>query len=469
MKKSIIISDIQDIAAIFYDRYLYEIVVMNVEYQLGNIYIGKVEKIFPSINAAFISTSLNQRSGFLNIQDCAFTKTVITRKHFINYLNINQKLLVQVIKEGSFFKGPRFTTNITILGPNIILMPFNPVLCISKKIISSEIRNYLKSLFILIKPITIGILFKSSSIHMTSYQIIQEIDLLKQQWCHIQKTILDGNSFNPCIYNNSILIKKIFSNMPDKTNNIVIDSIKGMKDMQYYFNYLHHQESITKKLNIKLYKGSKPIFHLFNFDSCLKKFLSPKITLSCGGYIIIDRSEALTVIDVNSGSLNSSHSANFSILTVNFQAAKEIAYQIQVRNITGVLIIDFIDMHLEQDQFRLINYLNDLLEADIAKPQIVQLSELGLVEITRRKRKKSLYELFDLSNSQINYYEMPYLKSAAYQLDMKIFTMFQYKNLDYKQRLKPKFLLGSQLIIRYNHYQLIQSRFLNHLEYIRNK
>nr|WCH56235.1 ribonuclease E [Hypnea sp.] len=402
MVKKIIISRFNNIAAILQNNKIQEIIPINNTYQVNDIYIGIVQKIFSSINAAFIKLSNNGKSGFIHISDIKHLKKNRYMNHITDILSINQIILVQIIKEPTLNKGPRLTTNINISGKYLVLMPFCNMICISHKIYDHNERIHLHSLATLLKPSMMGILIRASAQGKPTKALIDDLNQLKKQWNYIEKAAL-CSSFPSLIYKEKDLITKIIKdNYDSNINKIIIDSENGLKQIK------HHMEKwkCTQNTKIQLYKRTECILEHFNIKNNILKALHTKVNLSSGGHLIIESNEALTVIDVNSGSFNKSDNSKETILRTNFYAAIEIAHQLKIRNINGVIIIDFIDMLSPQDQLQLLEHFTKLLQLDYAKPQIVQLSELGLVELTRRRRRQSLQELFSSkSNKYLNAYQ----------------------------------------------------------------
>nr|YP_009314843.1 Ribonuclease E [Scinaia undulata]SCW23298.1 Ribonuclease E [Scinaia undulata] len=393
MIRKIIISHLNNAAALVQNNKIQELIIVNNTYQVNDIYVGTVEKIFTSINAAFINLHCNQKSGFMHISDIKNGNkiTFINSRNIINNLTIRQKLLVQITKEPSSSKGPRLTTNLCLCGRYIVLMPFNNTICISHKIYDENERIFLRSLGLLIKPSTIGILFKESSIGIRDEVIINDLRNLRKQWHFIQKAIIDQECPS-ILYEDTDIIKKIIRDfLKQDVECIITDSKESLKQLHEYIQIPHGNR---QKSALQLYQSSICILHKFGIHSTIFSALENKINLKSGIHIFIESSEALTVVDVNSGSFNKAHSPSDSLLRTNCLAASEIAHQLKIRNINGIIIIDFIDMRTHKDQLKLLEHFNKLLRSDDAKPEIIQLSELGLVEITRRRRGKSLQEIF---------------------------------------------------------------------------
>nr|YP_010904182.1 ribonuclease E [Catenella fusiformis]WCH57433.1 ribonuclease E [Catenella fusiformis] len=431
MVKKIILSRFNNIAAILQDNKIQEIILVNNNYQVNDIYIGVVQKIFSGINAAFVKLGQNGKSGFIHINDIKPLKKNRHVSHITEILSINQIILVQVIKEPTLNKGPRLTTNINLSGRYLVLMPFCNIICISHKIHDQNERIHLHSLAVLLKPSMMGILIRSSAQGMSEDVIIEDLNDLKKQWNFIEKIII-SSSFPSLIYKEKDLVRRIIrDNYEENVDNIIIDSEDGLKQIKYYLN----KWQCIEPSKIQFYKKYECILENFRIRETILRALKPQVKLKSGGHLIIESNEALTVIDVNSGSFNKSDNSKETILRTNLYAAIEIAHQLKIRNINGVVIVDFIDMISQQDQLRLLEHFNKLLKLDHAKPQIVQLSELGLVELTRRRRGQSLQELFNSnSHSYFNLYKNLILKN-----DNKNTTTKEYQNFLSNEQIKTMF------------------------------
>nr|YP_009315253.1 Ribonuclease E [Yamadaella caenomyce]SCW23708.1 Ribonuclease E [Yamadaella caenomyce] len=396
MVKKIIISKLNDIAAIIQDSKIQELIVINNTYQLHDIYLGIVQKIFTSINAAFIQLNHEAKSGFIHVNDVKYLYNHLSTNPYpdINQvLSIKQQLLVQIIKEPTPTKGPRLTTNIHLSGRYIILMPLNNTICIGQNIYDENERHFLKALGILIKPRNMGILFKTTAAGVSDELLIEEVTKLKSQWNFIEKSVVKIQPPHLIHYNRS-LVHKIIREYIDRSNTIIIsDCVLSLK--QIYECYHDDIYGLyNAKVRFKLYKENKCILEAFQVNSLIFHILQPRVELTSGIYIFIESSEALTTIDVNSGSFNQYGKSQDSLLKTNCLAAKEIAYQLKVRNIHGIIIIDFIDMKSRRDQLLLLEHFYKAMKHDEAKPEIIQLSALGLVEVTRRRKGQSIVEIF---------------------------------------------------------------------------
>nr|YP_009541636.1 ribonuclease E [Synarthrophyton chejuense]AYR05645.1 ribonuclease E [Synarthrophyton chejuense] len=397
MIKKIVISRFNNIAAIVNNSITQEIITINYEYQVNDIYLGRVNKIFTSINASFINLGHNRKSGFIHINDLKPVKKSYNLSQISDVLSIDQLVLVQVIKEPTLNKGPRLTTNINLFGRYIVLMPFCNTITISRKIYDQNERSYLQALAILLKPATMGLLIRSSACGVDEEILLEDFRFLKQKWYFIQKLAI-VTTLPSLLYKDEDIVKKTIRDFyRDNINTIVVDSEDDLKQARYYLQKWSSISS-TKKVQLQLFINSESILDKFNINIAIQNALKPKVNLSIGGYLFIETYEALTIIDVNSGSFNKTDNSKEAVLRTNCYAATEIAYQLKIRNINGVIIIDFIDMDSHRDQLQLLEHFNRVLSIDNARPQIIQFSKLGLVELTRRRRAQSLFESFKSTN-----------------------------------------------------------------------
>nr|YP_009294109.1 ribonuclease E [Hildenbrandia rubra]AOM67351.1 ribonuclease E [Hildenbrandia rubra] len=393
MATKLIISSLYNTATVVCKNQIQEFIVVHNDYQVSDIYIGTINKIFQSINAAFVSLLSNKKSGFIHANDSNPLKRRANIGNVANIFTVNQRILVQIIKESTTRKGPKLTANITLSGQYITLMPFNHTTCIARSISNPQERYALKALAILLKPVEMGLLFHKCSSGISEKVLVEELEILKKQWNFIKRSVV--YMMNPSlIYRNNNIIKKVLQDFcVPSVKSILIDSSGGLLKLKKYLQSNIHNSKYSE-INFELleeskcYKGNTGVFLK------IMKSLRNCTQLHLGGYITIEMSEALTTIDVNSGSFNSTSNPRETALTTNCIAATEIGYQLRKRNITGIIIIDFIDMRRQQDQFHLLKHFSEVLQKDGTQPRVVQLSELGLVEIIRQRTNKNLRELY---------------------------------------------------------------------------
>ncbi|AIQ95849.1 Rne/Rng family ribonuclease [Prochlorococcus sp. MIT 0604] len=390
MSQQIIIAEQARIAALLTDDRVDELIVAQGQYQIGDIFLGTVENVLPGIDAAFINIGESEKNGFIHVSDLGPLRLKKGTFGITELLEPKQKVLVQVIKEPTGSKGPRLTGNISIPGKYLILQPNAQGVNISRKINTETERNRLKALGVLIKPPSTGLLFRTEAEKIKEELLIEDLEHLIQQWENVLKVSEASNPPNLVKRDDDFSIKILRDHIKESTKSIIIDSkfsVARAKD--FLINY-------ESDIDIKFHDNSlnQHIFDKYEIKKTIQKALLPRVDLPSGGYIIIEPTEALTVVDVNSGSFTRSANSRQTVLWTNCEAAVEISRQLKLRNIGGVIVVDFIDMESRRDQFQLLEHFTSAIKDDSAKPQIAQLTELGLVELTRKRQGQNIYELF---------------------------------------------------------------------------
>ena len=352
--------------------------------------MGTVENVLPGIDAAFINIGESEKNGFIHVSDLGPLRLKKGTFGITELLEPKQKVLVQVIKEPTGSKGPRLTGSISIPGKYLILQPFGQGVNISRKINTETERSRLKALGVLIKPPSTGLLFRTEAEKIKEELLLEDLEQLIQQWENVLKVSEASNPPNLIKRDDDFSLKILRDYIKESTKSIIIDSkfsVARAKD------FLKNYES---DIDIEFHDNSlnQHIFEKYEIKKTIQKALQPRVDLPSGGYIIIEPTEALTVIDVNSGSFTRSANSRQTVLWTNCEAAVEISRQMKLRNIGGVIVIDFIDMESRRDQFQLLEHFTSAIKDDSARPQIAQLTELGLVELTRKRQGQNIYELF---------------------------------------------------------------------------
>lgn len=393
MPKQIIIAEQHRIAAVFSEDQIQELIVAKGTHQVGDIYLGIVENVLPGIDAAFVNIGDSDRNGFIHVSDLGPLRLRRAAGSITELLAPQQKVLVQIMKEPTGNKGPRLTGNITLPGRYLVLMPFGRGVNLSRRIRNEAERNRLRALGILIKPAGMGLLVRTEAEGMPEEAILEDLESLQKQWENIQQEAVSTRP--PSLLNrDDDFIQRVLRDVYSAdVNRIVVDSHTGLKRVkQHLLNWSNGRS--PQGVLIDHHRDRIPVLEYFRVNAAIREALKPRVDLPSGGYIIIERTEALTVIDVNSGSFTRSATARETVLWTNCEAATEIARQLRLRNIAGVIIVDFIDMDSRRDQLQVLEQFNKALKADKARPQIAQLSELGLVELTRKRQGQNIYELF---------------------------------------------------------------------------
>ncbi|MBW4519579.1 MAG: Rne/Rng family ribonuclease [Scytolyngbya sp. HA4215-MV1] len=393
MPKQIVIAEQHRIAAVFSEDQIQELIVATGSHQVSDVYLGIVENVLPGIDAAFVNIGDSERNGFIHVSDLGPLRLKRSAGSITELLVPQQKVLVQVMKEPTGNKGPRLTGNISLPGRYLVMMPYGRGVNLSRRIRNENERHRLRALAILIKPAGMGLVIRTEAENMPEEAIIEDMESLQKQW----EAVLQEASTTraPALLNrDDDFIQRVLRDVYSAdVNRIVVDSHTGLKRVkQHLLNWSGGKP--TQGVLIDHHRESIPLLEYFRVNAAIREALKPRVDLPSGGYIIIEPTEALTVIDVNSGSFTRSATARETVLWTNCEAATEIARQLRLRNIAGVIVVDFIDMDSRRDQLQVLEHFEKALRADKARPQIAQLSELGLVELTRKRQGKNIYELF---------------------------------------------------------------------------
>ncbi|MBF2077586.1 MAG: Rne/Rng family ribonuclease [Synechococcales cyanobacterium T60_A2020_003] len=395
MPKQIIIAEQHRIAAVFSEDQIQELIVATGSHQVGDIYLGSVENVLPGIDAAFVNIGDSERNGFIHVSDLGPLRLKRSAASITELLAPQQKVLVQVMKEPTGSKGPRLTGNVTLPGRYLVLMPFGKGVNLSRRIRNENERNRLRALAILVKPAGMGLLVRTEAEGVGEDAIIEDLEALQRQWETIQQEALTTRAPN-LLNRDDDFIQRVLRDMySGDVNRIVVDSSSGVKRVKQHLS--NWSSGKAPQVLVDHHRDRVPILEYFRVNAAIREALKPRVDLPSGGYIIIEPTEALTVIDVNSGSFTRSATARETVLWTNCEAAVEIARQLRLRNIAGVIIVDFIDMDSRRDQMQVLEQFNKAIKADKSRPQIAQLSELGLVELTRKRQGQNIYELFGRS------------------------------------------------------------------------
>ena len=388
MPQQIVIAEQLRIAAVLTDERVDELIVAQGRYQIGDVYLGTVENVLPGIDAAFVNIGESEKNGFIHVTDLGPLRLKKGSAGITELLEPRQKVLVQVMKEPTGTKGPRLTGNLALPGRYLVLQPHGQGVNISRRISSEAERNRLRALGVLIKPPGAGLLIRTEADGIAEDQLIDDLESLLRQWEAIQQAA--ETAAPPVLLNrDEDFINRILRDHtgPDLVR-VVVDEPAAVARVSSFLG------AEADKVLVEAHSEPSELLEHFKVNAAIRDALKPRVDLPSGGYVIIEPTEALTVIDVNSGSFTRSANARETVLWTNCEAAIEIARQLKLRNIGGVIIIDFIDMDSRRDQLQLLEHFTTAVRDDAARPQIAQLTELGLVELTRKRQGQNIYELF---------------------------------------------------------------------------
>ena len=388
MPQHIVIAEQLRIAAVLSDERVDELIVAQGRYQIGDVYLGTVENVLPGIDAAFVNIGESEKNGFIHVTDLGPLRLKKGSAGITELLEPRQKVLVQVMKEPTGTKGPRLTGNLALPGRYLVLQPHGQGVNISRRISADSERNRLRALGVLIKPPGAGLLIRTEADGISEELLIEDLEALLRQWEGIQQA---AESASPPVLLNrdeDFIHRILRDHMGPDLARVVVDDPNAVGRVTSFLG------ADVSTVQVEAHSESTELLEHYKVNAAIRDALKPRVDLPSGGYVIIEPTEALTVIDVNSGSFTRSANARETVLWTNCEAAIEIARQLKLRNIGGVIIIDFIDMDSRRDQLQLLEHFTTAVRDDAARPQIAQLTELGLVELTRKRQGQNIYELF---------------------------------------------------------------------------
>jgi ribonuclease G len=388
----------------------------------GNIYKGKVQRVLPGMQAAFVDIGFDQ-AAFIYVDDVLDTashkmyqrfeqdsdgeeesdtgedagrdagRNLPSWKASLNsdisiedLLTEGQEILVQVAKSSIGTKGPRVTTHISLAGRYMVLMPTVDHIGISKRIVDDAERTRLKELLTEVRHNKFGYIFRTQAEGITRETIQKEIDFLTKTWEDIQAKDKTASAPSLVYKDLTVTYRAVRDLLANEADKLILDS------REEYENVLNFLQKLMPdvKLSVELYQGRESIFDAYNIEGDVARALKKKVWLKSGGYIVIEQTEALVAIDVNTGRYVGKHNFDETILKTNLEAVKEIAYQIRLRNIGGIIIIDFIDMKKESHKEKVMVQMNEAMKKDKSQTNVLPLTELGLVQMTRKRIRRNL-------------------------------------------------------------------------------
>lgn len=396
--------------ALFEDKFLVELnkEKTNNDFAVGDVYLGKVRKIMPGLNAAFVNVG-HTKDAFLHYLDLGpqirslnkFVKLVISGKagqitldkfepeeeidktgKISDILTLNQQIIVQIAKEPISTKGPRVSSEISFAGRYLVLIPFSNKVSISQKIKSQEERNRLKRLIMSIKPKNVGVIVRTVAENKKVADLDAELNNLLGKWESAVKKLPSAKAPKRILSEldrTSVILRDMLN---DTFNNIHVNDAALYEDIKsYLLRIAPHKMDI-----LKLYKGKIPIFEHFGVDKQIKSSFGKIVSIKSGAYLIIEHTEAMHVIDVNSGHrIRSENSQESNALEVNLEAATEVARQLRLRDMGGIIVIDFIDMRDAANRKKLYQKFREEMGRDNAKHTILPPSKFGLIQVTRQR------------------------------------------------------------------------------------
>ncbi len=388
---------------------------------VGNIYKGKVVRVLPGMQAAFVNVGL-ERTAFLYVTDvydhlnefemmlgradctedhhaihCDLTED--DQEHELHYtpppfriedlLHEGQEILVQVAKEPLGSKGARVTSHVSLPGRHLVLMPTMNHIGISRRIEDENERARLKEIIETLRPKGMGFIVRTASEGISAEDLEAEMDFLLRLWSNIQKKAATVPIPSLVYEDLDITLRAVRDLFTGEVTRLVVDSEEAYRRILQFIEAF----ALHLRPRVELYTDSTPIFDAFGIEMEMSRAIGKKVWLKSGGYIIIESTEALTAIDVNTGRFVGKRRLEDTILKTNLEAAREIAYQLRLRNIGGLIIIDFIDMENPASRDEVFNCLKEAIKPDKCRSNILRMSELGLIQMTRKRNREGLTRL----------------------------------------------------------------------------
>ncbi|MBX3113461.1 MAG: Rne/Rng family ribonuclease [Fimbriimonadaceae bacterium] len=384
--------------AVLEDNKLFEYRVEREERVVGSIFKGIVQNVLPGMDAAFVDIGL-ERNAFLYVGDivpeegddstpASVRRSELRRRKIKELIRPGQELMVQVTKGPRGTKGARVTTRISLPGRYVVLVPEGGHMGVSRKIEDRKERERLRKIGDKLMPQGFGLIMRTECEGRTEAELRADIAFLEQLWSQVVDSAKKLRA--PCVVHRdqTLLYRTIRDVFGDEIDRLIID------DPDEYEKVALVAQMVAPKLKDKiyLYDQEEPIFDHYKIEKDLDTLLEHKVWLKAGGYLIIDQMEALTAIDVNTGKQVGSTSLNDTILRTNLEAADEVCRQLRLRDMGGIIVIDFIDMEDAADKKRLMDHFTKILERDRARTRVGKVSSLGLVEITRKRTGESVTE-----------------------------------------------------------------------------
>ena len=354
----------------------------------GNMYVGQVKDILQGMQAAFVDIGL-KKNTFIHLKDIlpkvdvAKEKEDFIKKNVKNILKPGMPILVQVKKDFTNSKGAKVSTHLSINSRYIIFMPNTEIVTISKKIEDKNEKERLISIVKKYLPQNCGAIVRTSAQNKEEEKIKTDIEVASKKWDEIKKAYaktVESNKYPRILYKSHGVIKKLLLDLIDKDLEKII--LNNQEDYDYITKVV--TEFKADNIKVELKEGENLIENTPDLQKQIERAENRRVWLKCGGFIAIDKTEALTAIDVNSGKYIGKDNAEATIFKVNKQASIEIAKQLRLRDIGGIVIIDYIDMQEEEDKEKIINILTEELNKDRSKTQVVGFSKLNLLEMTRK-------------------------------------------------------------------------------------
>lgn len=364
------------------------------EATLGNIYKGVISRIEPSLQAVFVDYG-NARNGFLSINDVHTSyfpesfETARKKPRIQDVFKKDDHVIIQVIKEERHNKGAGLTTNISLAGRYLVLMPGTDLCGVSRKIEDDTERKKLKDILKqLTPPENMGFIIRTAGMGRSRTELSRDLNYLLKLWNTIEKNVVNMPAPSMLYKEPDLVVRSIREHFESDINEILVDDKEVFKRAREFFRQVMPKHEGL----VKLYQEKRPLFNKYQLEEQIELVYQRKIKLKSGGYILIEPTEAMVTIDVNSGSATKEKGIEDTAFCVNMEAGPEIARQLRLRDLGGIIVIDFIDMNSKKHMQDVEKQLKNALKTDRAKNKVLRISSLGVLELSRQRIKSSLGE-----------------------------------------------------------------------------
>ncbi len=380
---------------------------------VGDLYLGKVKKLIPGLNAAFVDVGF-EKDAFLHYTDLSpyarsllkFTQIAINDNSASGYdfaafevepeiiktgkinevLSGKPNILVQILKEPIAAKGPRLSCEISLPGRFVVITPFNDIVAVSRKIHSAEERKRLQKIVESIKPKNFGVIVRTAAEGKNTAELHEDLTMLEETWKLIQRNLKGAVPPAKVLSEQTKTTSMLRDLLNEDFNKIVVNDKNLFNDTRNYIQRIAPEKSDI----ISYYHNGLPIFDQFGITKQVKAAFGKTVNLPSGAYLIIEHTEALHVIDVNSGYKSVSNNQEQNALETNLEAAAEISRQLRLRDLGGIIVVDFIDMKLPDNKRKLLDAMEEFMRTDRAKHAVLPISKFGLMQITRQRMKPEM-------------------------------------------------------------------------------
>jgi len=386
---------------------------VDASFAVGDLYLGKVKKLIPGLNAAFVDVGF-EKDAFLHYTDLSpyarsllkFTQLAINDNGEGNFVfskfevepeiiktgKINEVLggkpniLVQILKEPIAAKGPRLSCEISLPGRFVVITPFNDIVAVSRKIHSSEERKRLQKIIEAIKPKNFGVIVRTAAEGKNTGELHEDLDALVETWKIIQHNLMKAVAPSKILSEQTKTTSILRDLLNEDFNRIVVNDRNIFNDAKNYIQRIAPEKADI----VAFHHNGSPIFDQFGVTKQVKAAFGKTVNLPSGAYLIVEHTEALHVIDVNSGYKSVSNNQEQNALETNLEAAEEISRQLRLRDLGGIIVVDFIDMKLPDNKRKLMEAMEEFMRPDRAKHAVLPISKFGLMQITRQRMKPEL-------------------------------------------------------------------------------